>query len=150
MTSRLPMKSVDLTVRLAGLRLKNPVIAASGTYGYGTEYQRLAPASDFGAIITKTVTLAPRAGNPPPRLCETPSGMLNAIGLANVGIDAFLRDKLPPLRRAGTVVIANIAGNTVAGWTRRRALRPLRSTSPVPTSGTAAWPSALTRVWPQP
>ena len=116
MTSRLPMKSVDLTVRLAGLRLKNPVIAASGTYGYGTEYQRLAPASDFGAIITKTVTLAPRAGNPPPRLCETPSGMLNAIGLANVGIDAFLRDKLPPLRRAGTVVIANIAGNTVAEY----------------------------------
>lgn len=101
--------TIDLSVTIAGLRLKNPVIAASGTFGYGTEYRGLAAA--FGAIITKTVTMAPRPGNPPPRLYETRSGMLNSIGLANVGIDAFLRDKLPALAGCGTVVIANIAGN---------------------------------------
>lgn len=112
MTRPLKRTAIDLAVTFAGLRLKNPVIAASGTFGYGTEYQRLIPAAAFGAIVTKTITLAPRAGNPPPRLCETPSGMLNAIGLANVGVDAFLRDKLPALAGCGTVVIANIAGNT--------------------------------------
>ena len=116
MTRRKTAAGIDLAVSFAGLRLKNPVIAASGTYGYGTEYRRLAPAAEFGAIITKTVTLAPREGNVPPRLCETASGMLNAIGLANVGIDAFLRDKLPELQDCGTVVIANIAGNSVAEY----------------------------------
>ncbi|HTY07707.1 MAG TPA: dihydroorotate dehydrogenase [Candidatus Edwardsbacteria bacterium] len=112
------MKPVDLAVRVCGLRLKNPVIAASGTYGYGAEYRRLAPPADFGAIITKTVTLAPRAGNPPPRVFETASGMINAIGLANVGVEAFLRDKLPGLRRCGALVIANIAGNTADEYAR--------------------------------
>lgn len=102
---------IDLSVAFAGLRLKNPVIAASGTFGYGTEYGQAASA--FGAIVTKTVTLAPRPGNPPPRLWETPSGMLNSIGLANVGSDAFIREKLPALARCGTTVIANIAGDTV-------------------------------------
>ncbi|MCU0607053.1 MAG: dihydroorotate dehydrogenase [Candidatus Edwardsbacteria bacterium] len=106
--------AIDLSVSFAGLRLKNPVIAASGTFGYGTEYRGLAAA--FGAIVTKTVTAAPRAGNAPPRLCETRSGMLNSIGLANVGIEAFLRDKLPALAGCGTVVIANIAGNDVAEY----------------------------------
>lgn len=103
---------VDLSVQICGLRLKNPAIAASGTFGYGTEYRGLCPASDFGAVITKTVTLEPRQGNPPPRLCETPAGMLNSIGLANVGIERFLTEKLPALEKAGTIVIANIAGKT--------------------------------------
>ncbi|MDI6739085.1 MAG: dihydroorotate dehydrogenase [Candidatus Edwardsbacteria bacterium] len=104
---------IDLSASFAGLRLKNPVIAASGTFGYGTEYEKLIPARAFGAIVTKTITLAPRAGNAPPRLCETPSGMLNSIGLANVGVDAFLKEKLPALENSGAVVIANIAGDTV-------------------------------------
>lgn len=113
-----PPGRVDTAVILAGIRLKNPVMAASGTFGYGTEYRGLSPASAYGAIITKTVTLEPRPGNPPPRLCETPSGMLNSIGLANVGVDRFLREKLPALRNAGTVVIANIAGRTIGEYAR--------------------------------
>jgi dihydroorotate dehydrogenase (NAD+) catalytic subunit len=102
-----------LRVKLAGLELKNPVIAASGTFGYGTEYGTLAKPDEFGAIITKTITMAPRAGNKPPRICETPSGMLNSIGLANVGIEIFLTEKLPMLSKTGALIIANIAGNTV-------------------------------------
>lgn len=102
-----------LRVNLAGLELKNPVIAASGTFGYGTEYGSLANPADFGAVITKTITLAPRAGNKPPRICETPSGMLNSIGLANVGLDVFVADKLPNLSKTGATVIANIAGNSI-------------------------------------
>ena len=103
----------DLSVEIAGLKLKNPVLAASGTFGYGTEYGPLARAADFGAVITKTVTLAPRPGNRPPRICETASGMLNSIGLANVGIEQFLSHKLPALKKTGATVIVNIAGNTV-------------------------------------
>lgn len=114
--------SIDLSVRLGGLRLKNPVMAASGTFGYGTEYRGLCPPSDFGAVITKTVTLEPREGNPPPRLCETPAGMLNSIGLANVGIERFLAEKLPQLRRSGTVIIANIAGRTIDEYSRLASL----------------------------
>lgn len=121
MTERKPAR-IDLSVRLCGLRLKNPVMAASGTFGYGTEYRGLCPPSDFGAVITKTVTLEPREGNPPPRLCETPAGMLNSIGLANVGIERFLSEKLPPLRRSGTVIIANIAGRTVDEYAKLASL----------------------------
>ncbi|MDQ7798482.1 MAG: dihydroorotate dehydrogenase [Candidatus Edwardsbacteria bacterium] len=107
------LRDIDLRVSLAGLELKNPVIAASGTFGYGTEYSTLAEPGDFGAVITKTITLSPRAGNPPPRVCETACGMLNSIGLANVGFEAFKKDKLPRLLGKGTVIIANIAGNTI-------------------------------------
>ena len=107
------LKKIDLRVNLAGLELKNPVIAASGTFGYGTEYSTLAKPGDFGAVITKTITLVPRAGNRPPRICETASGMLNSIGLANVGFEAFKNDKLPRLIGKDTVIIANIAGNTI-------------------------------------
>lgn len=113
---------VDASVRLCGLGLKNPVMAASGAFGYGTEYRGLCPPSDFGAIVTKTVTLEPREGNPPPRLCETPAGMLNSIGLANVGVEKFLAEKLPPLRRSGTVIIANIAGRTAGEYARLASL----------------------------
>lgn len=102
-----------LKVEFAGLKLKNPVLAASGTFGYGTEYGPLARAADFGAVITKTVTLSPRSGNRPPRICETASGMLNSIGLANVGIEQFMSHKLPALKNAGATVIVNVAGNTV-------------------------------------
>lgn len=106
-------KKIDLRVNLAGLELKNPVIAASGTFGYGTEYSGLTEPRDFGAVVTKTITLAPRAGNPPPRVCETAGGMLNSIGLANVGFEAFKKDKLPRLLEKDVVIIANIAGNTI-------------------------------------
>ncbi len=107
------VKTIDLRVSIAGLELKNPVIAASGTFGYGAEYSGLAEPGDFGAIITKTVTLEPRPGNRPPRICETSCGMLNSIGLANVGFAVFREDKLPALIKKNTVIIANIAGNTI-------------------------------------
>jgi dihydroorotate dehydrogenase (NAD+) catalytic subunit len=103
----------DLRVRLGPLELKNPVIAASGTFGYGEEYAPLADLNQIGAIVVKGLSLKPRPGNPPPRIVETPSGMLNAIGLANVGVESFIRDKLPSLRRYHTEVIANIYGHHI-------------------------------------
>jgi dihydroorotate dehydrogenase (NAD+) catalytic subunit len=106
-------KIVGLSVEIAGIKMKNPVLAASGTFGYGTEYLPLVAPSDFGAVITKTVTLLPRAGNKPPRIHETPMGMLNSIGLANVGSEKFLQEKLPELLAHHPVVIVNIAGNTM-------------------------------------
>lgn len=105
--------SVDLTVSLGRMRLKNPVLVASGTFGYGTEYAPLLDASKLGGIITKTITPTPRAGNPAPRIWEVAGGMLNSIGLANVGVDAFIAEKLPPLKDIGTTVIVNVAGSTV-------------------------------------
>lgn len=104
---------VDLSVEIAGIKMKNPVLAASGTFGYGTEYLPLVPPGLFGAVITKTITLLPRAGNVPPRVYETPGGMLNSIGLANVGAERFLKEKLPGLLSHHPVVIVNIAGNTM-------------------------------------
>jgi dihydroorotate dehydrogenase (NAD+) catalytic subunit len=99
-------------VRLGPLRLKNPVVAASGTFGYGTELLPYLSLSDLGGFVTKGLSLLPRRGNAPPRTCETASGMLNAIGLANVGVEAFLEEKLPALRGHDTVVIANVFGET--------------------------------------
>lgn len=104
---------VDLSVQLGNLSLKNPMIAASGTFGYGEELNDYFPVEKLGAISTKGLSLKPREGNPMPRIVETPSGMINAIGLQNVGIEAFLRDKLPFLKERGVVVIANIFGNTL-------------------------------------
>ncbi len=104
------MASVDLSVQLAGLRLQSPILVASGTFGYGTEYADLVDVSSLGALVTKAVTLEPREGNPPPRICETPAGMLNAIGLQNPGVEAFIAEKLPALREFGVPVIVNIAG----------------------------------------
>ncbi|MFO1463873.1 MAG: dihydroorotate dehydrogenase [bacterium] len=103
----------DLSVQLGSLRLNNPVIAASGTFGYGEELNDFFPVERLGAVSTKGLSLKPREGNPMPRIVETPSGMINAIGLQNVGIEAFIRDKLPFLESRGVVVIANIFGNTL-------------------------------------
>jgi len=107
----------DLSVQIGSLKLKNPVMTASGTFGYGTEYQSIFDVAQLGAIITKTVTLEPRAGNPMPRIAETPAGMLNSIGLANVGVDRFLSEKLPALANLNTRVIVNVAGHDKASYT---------------------------------
>lgn len=103
----------DLSCQIGTLQLNNPVIAASGTFGYGEELNDYFPVEQLGALSTKGLSLKPREGNPMPRIVETPSGMINAIGLQNVGIEAFVRDKLPFLEKRGVVVIANIFGNTL-------------------------------------
>jgi dihydroorotate dehydrogenase (NAD+) catalytic subunit len=103
-------------VDIAGLILKNPVMTASGTFGYGREYVGLFDLASLGAVVVKGTTLMPRDGNPPPRVVETPSGMLNAIGLQNPGIDAFLATELPFLREHKATVILNIAGMTVGEY----------------------------------
>src|SRR5438874_4198299 len=102
----------DLSVTLGRLSLRNPVLVASGTFGYAREMAGLVDFAKLGGIIPKTVTKAPRIGNPPPRTIETPSGMLNAIGLDNDGIDHFIDHHLPYLRTLPTAIIANIAGKT--------------------------------------
>ncbi|TDI31444.1 MAG: dihydroorotate dehydrogenase [Acidobacteria bacterium] len=104
------MSAVDLTVKLGPLTLKNPVVTASGTFGYGTEFSPFLDLSTLGGIVVKGLSLRPRRGNEPPRICETPSGMLNAIGLQNVGVDAFLQEKLPALLPFDTAVLANVYG----------------------------------------
>ncbi|MBW1696151.1 MAG: dihydroorotate dehydrogenase [Deltaproteobacteria bacterium] len=104
--------STDLRVEIAGVKLKNPVMTSSGTFGYGSEYHRLIDLNRLGAIIVKGLSLAPSRGNPPPRIVETPCGMLNAIGLENVGIDAFIQEKLPFLRQLTTPTFVNIYGET--------------------------------------
>lgn len=106
-------KRSNLAVEIAGIPLKNPVMTASGTFGYGTEFTPFFDLDALGAIIVKTVTMYPRTGNPPPRVAETPAGMLNSIGLQNVGIDGFLREKLPFFRTLATPLIVNIAGKSV-------------------------------------
>ena len=104
--------TIDLQVNLGGLKMKNPVTVASGTFGYGQEYDQYFDLSRLGAVTTKSLTLKPRAGNKPPRLVETPSGMLNSIGLQNVGLDGYLREKAPFLRARNATIIANIYGHT--------------------------------------
>ncbi len=103
----------DLVTQIGPLRLQNPVLTASGTFGYSDEMAPWLDLTRLGALVCKTVTRAPRAGNAPPRTCETSSGMLNAIGLQNVGLEAFRRDKLPFLRDCGAPLIVNVAGETV-------------------------------------
>jgi len=103
--------SVDLSVRLGRLALKNPIATASGTFGYGLEFAEFLDLSTLGAISVKGLSARPCHGNPPPRICETDAGMLNAIGLQNVGVEAFLGEKLPELRRLGATVIANVWGD---------------------------------------
>jgi len=100
----------DLSVDIGGLKLKNPIMTASGTFGYGEEYASFINLNDLGAIIVKGLSLKPRMGNPPPRIIETASGMLNAIGLQNVGVQAFIEKKMPYLRTLEVPVIANILG----------------------------------------
>ncbi|PLX94630.1 MAG: dihydroorotate dehydrogenase [Desulfuromonas sp.] len=106
-------KKPNLSVEIGGIHLKNPVMPASGTFGYGEEYAPYLDLQRLGAIVTKGLSLRPKAGNPTPRIAETTSGMLNAIGLQNVGIDAFIEHKLPFLREVNTPVIANFFGNTL-------------------------------------
>jgi dihydroorotate dehydrogenase (NAD+) catalytic subunit len=103
----------DMTVNLAGIPLRNPVMTASGTFGYGEEFAEYVNLESIGAFVTKGLSLKPRAGNPTPRIVETPGGMLNAIGLQNVGIDAFIAKKVPFLRSVATPAIVNFFGTTV-------------------------------------
>ncbi|MBN1354921.1 dihydroorotate dehydrogenase [bacterium] len=105
-------KAPDLRVQLGPLELKNPITVASGTFGYGLEYKNYVDLNRLGAIFVKGLTLKPRSGHPQQRIAETASGMLNCIGLQNVGIDEFIKDKLPKLRSYDTAVIANINGST--------------------------------------
>jgi dihydroorotate dehydrogenase (NAD+) catalytic subunit len=104
---------VDLTVNIGNLKLKNPVMTASGTFGYGEEYAEFVDLNVLGAVVAKGISLKPMEGNPSPRICETPCGMLNAIGLQNVGLKKFLKEKLPYLRKFDTRVIVNVFGNTI-------------------------------------
>ena len=106
------MPEVDLSVNLAGVTLKNPIVVASGTFGFGREYGQFYDLSELGGICAKGLTLHPREGNPPPRIAETPMGILNSVGLQNPGVDAFIAHELPELRRHDLKVIANISGNT--------------------------------------
>lgn len=103
----------DLSVELAGIALRNPIMTASGTFGYGKEFSEYTNLASIGAIVTKGLSLKPKAGNPMPRIVETPGGMLNAIGLQNVGIESFINDKVPFLRSVQTPVIVNFFGNSI-------------------------------------
>jgi dihydroorotate dehydrogenase (NAD+) catalytic subunit len=113
-TSRRPLAParVDLAVRIGALALRNPVLTASGTFGYGDEYAHVVDLRLLGGVVTKTITVAPRPGNPPPRVAETAAGMLNSIGLENVGLERFRSEKLPRLRALHATVVASIGGET--------------------------------------
>jgi len=107
------MSEINLNVNIGRLTLQNPVMLASGTVGYGNEISEFIDLSKIGAIVTKSISLKPRKGNPPRRVVETASGMLNAIGLANVGIENFIKEKIPFLKELGTTLIANIAASSI-------------------------------------
>jgi len=107
---------VDLSVTIGALRLRNPILAASGTFGYGLEFAHLVDLTGLGGFVTKGLSREPMEGAPPPRLRETPSGMLNSVGLQNVGVRAFIGEKLPVLRKYDTQVIANVFGCTVEDY----------------------------------
>jgi dihydroorotate dehydrogenase (NAD+) catalytic subunit len=107
---------VDLRVSIGAVRLKNPIIAASGTFGYGVEFARLVQLDRLGGIAVKGLSIQPMPGAPPPRMCETASGMVNAIGLQNIGVRAFVAEKLPELRRYDTAIIANVFGHSISDY----------------------------------
>jgi dihydroorotate dehydrogenase (NAD+) catalytic subunit len=109
----LVMQKTDMSVEIAGIKMRNPVMTASGTFGYGSEFADYMNLESIGAMISKGLSLKPKAGNPTPRIVETPGGMLNAIGLQNVGVDAFISKKLPYLKDVATPVIVNLYGNTL-------------------------------------
>jgi dihydroorotate dehydrogenase (NAD+) catalytic subunit len=109
---------IALGVRIGGLALKNPVMTASGTFGYGEEFAPFCDLNRLGAVVVKGLSLEPRRGNPSPRIMETPCGMLNAVGLQNIGVRAFIQEKLPYLRQFDVAVIANIFGETVDEYRR--------------------------------
>ena len=108
--------AVDLSVKIGALRLRNPILAASGTFGYGLEFAHLVDLNCLGGFVTKGLSREPIEGAPAPRLCETPSGMLNAVGLQNVGVRAFVDEKLPVLRKFDTAIIANVFGYTLEDY----------------------------------
>jgi len=108
--------AVDLSVKIGALRLRNPILAASGTFGYGLEFAHLVDLNCLGGFVTKGLSREPIEGAPAPRLCETPSGMLNAVGLQNVGVRAFVAEKLPVLRKFDTAIIANVFGYTLEDY----------------------------------
>ena len=110
------MVTPDLSVDVGSLRLKNPVLTASGTFGYGLEFLPFLDLTSLGGLVVKGLSPKPRKGTPPERIVETPSGMLNAIGLQNVGVDAFLSEKLPQLRGHDAVVVANVFGESVGEY----------------------------------
>lgn len=103
----------NLEVEIAGIKLKNPVMTASGTFGYGEEFSPFIDLDKLGAMVLKGITLKPKMGNPPPRVIETPSGMLNSIGLQNVGVERLIREKLPYLKKFNTPVIINVSGDNI-------------------------------------
>jgi dihydroorotate dehydrogenase (NAD+) catalytic subunit len=105
--------AVDLSVNIGALRLSNPILAASGTFGYGVEFAHLVDLNRLGGIVVKGLSLEPIAGAPAPRLCETPSGMMNAVGLQNIGVRAFMTEKLPALRQYRTAIVANVFGYSI-------------------------------------
>lgn len=109
---------VDLTLEINGFKLKNPIITASGTYGYNNEFDVFCDVKQLGAIVTKGITLEPRLGNEGPRIFETSDGLINRIGLENIGIDAFLKEKLPVLKKCNIDFILNVAGSTVEDYIR--------------------------------
>ena len=143
----------DMKVKLAGLELTNPVIAASGTFGYGIEFEEIVSLERIGGFVTKGISLEPMPGHPAPRIIQTAAGMLNAIGLQNVGVEEFIAKKLPPLaplsRLQGHRQRLRLHGGRLHrassnGSTRPKASPPTNSTSPAPTCTPAAWPSAPT------
>jgi dihydroorotate dehydrogenase (NAD+) catalytic subunit len=107
---------IDISTEIAGIKLKNPVMTASGTFGSGKDLEDLVDLKKLGALVAKSISLRPKIGNPPPRICETPSGMLNTIGLQNPGIGAFLKDDMPFLAKLGIPVIINIAAESVEDY----------------------------------
>ena len=107
---------VDLRVQLGTLSLKNPIIAASGTFGYGVEFAQLVDLNRLGGIVVKGLSIEPKAGNPAPRMCETAGGIINSIGLQNVGVRAFVAQKLPELRKYTTAIVANVFGQTTSEY----------------------------------
>ena len=111
-------RGVDLRVRIGPMTLSNPILTASGTFGYGDEYAHVVDLATLGGVITKTVTLKPRAGNPPARIAETAAGMLNSIGLENVGLSRFRSEKVPHLRALGATIVASVGGETPGELTR--------------------------------
>src|SRR5262245_31127066 len=106
----------DLSVSLGPLKLKTPFIAASGTFGYGSEYSPIVDLSNLGAVVTKSLSVKPREGNPAPRIWETPAGMLNAIGLENCGLEAFIAGRVPELAKLPTLVLVNVVGDSVEDY----------------------------------
>lgn len=111
-----PPGSADLSVQIGALRLRNPIIAASGTFGYGVEFSHLVNLNQLGGLVTKGLSREPMKGAPAPRLCETPSGMLNAVGLQNIGVRAFVAEKLPTLRQFQTAIVANVFGYAIEDY----------------------------------